>query len=164
VTVLLAVVVAALFGLGSWLLMQRRLSRIIIGVGLLGHGANLLLVTSGGPGGRAPIIVGDDAGVTYADPLPQALALTAIVITFGVTAFLLALAYRSWQITRDDLVEDDVEDSFVARLQREASEAPLADPDDTAEFPDGLEWMSAGPDEDDPLPGSVTPDETRGAP
>ncbi len=141
-TLLLALVVAVLFGLGSWLLMQRRLSRIIIGVGLLGHGANLLLVTSGGPGGRAPIIGGDDGAESYADPLPQALALTAIVITFGVTAFLLALAYRSWQITRDDLVEDDVEDDFVARLQRDVSEAPIDDLDEAEEFPDGSSWMA----------------------
>ena len=48
------------------------------------------------------------------DPLPQALALTTIVITFGVTAFLLALAYRSWLLTRDDEVEDDVADRAVA--------------------------------------------------
>jgi multicomponent Na+:H+ antiporter subunit C len=47
--------------------------------------------------------------------MPQALALTAIVISFGLTAFLLALAYRSWQLTGDDLVEDDVEDRRIAR-------------------------------------------------
>jgi multicomponent Na+:H+ antiporter subunit C len=114
VNVLLAAVVAVLFACGTWLLMQRRLTRIIIGIGLLGHGANLLLVTSGGIGGRAPIIGADEEGF-YADPLPQALALTAIVITFGVTAFLLALGFRSWQITRDDRVEDDLEDRLVAQ-------------------------------------------------
>lgn len=114
-SVLLAGVAAVLFGCGTWLLMQRRLSRIIIGVGLLGHGANLLLVTAGGPGGRAPIIGSDEVGGSFADPLPQALALTAIVITFGVTAFLLALGFRSWQLTRDDRVEDDVEDRYIAR-------------------------------------------------
>ncbi len=116
-TVLIAVVIAVLFGCGAWLLMQRRLSRIIIGVGLLGHGANLLLVTSGRSGDRIPIIGSDDVTGTYSDPLPQALALTAIVITFGVTAFLLALGFRSWQITRDDRVEDDVEDRLIARLE-----------------------------------------------
>ncbi len=131
-TVLLALVTAALFGSGTWLLMQRRLSRIIVGIGLLGHGANLLLITSG-RSGRAPII---DGGGDYADPLPQALALTAIVITFGVTAFLLALGFRSWQLTRDDRVEDDVEDRIVARRQpdhAEVDDAPAAahDPEDT---------------------------------
>lgn len=120
-TVLLALVAATLFACGSWLLMQRRLSRIIIGVGLLGHGANLLLVTAGGPPGRPPIIGADDGGA-FADPLPQALALTAIVITFGVTAFLLALGYRSWQITSDDRVEDDVEDRRIERIEADHAE------------------------------------------
>ncbi len=121
-TVLIAFTAAVLFGCGTWLLMQRRLSRIIIGVGLLGHGANLLLIVAGGPGGRAPLIGSEGSGA-FADPLPQALALTAIVITFGVTAFLLALGFRSWQITRDDEVEDDVEDHIVARIRRaEAAE------------------------------------------
>lgn len=120
-TVLIAFTAALLFACGTWLLMQRRLSRIIIGVGLLGHGANLLLIVSGGPGGRAPLI-GSEGDGPFADPMPQALALTAIVITFGVTAFLLALGFRSWQITRDDQVEDDVEDRVVAR-EREAKVA-----------------------------------------
>jgi multicomponent Na+:H+ antiporter subunit C len=121
-TILIAAVAAILFACGTWLLMQRRLSRIIIGVGLLGHGANLLLVTAGGPGGRAPIIDSSLSG-DYADPLPQALALTAIVITFGVTAFLLALGYRSWQLTGDDQVEDDIEDRMVERLEADHAES-----------------------------------------
>jgi multicomponent Na+:H+ antiporter subunit C len=125
-TVLLALVVGVLFACGSWLLMQRRLSRIIIGIGLLGHGANLLLVTAGGGPGRAPILE-DGIPVDVADPLPQALALTAIVITFGVTAFLLSLGFRSWQLTRDDRVEDDVEDRLIARREADARES---DPDD----------------------------------
>ena len=61
--------------------------------------------------------LGDAEG--FSDPLPQALALTSIVITFGVTAFLFALGYRSWHITHDDVVEDDVEDRFVARRRRD---------------------------------------------
>ncbi len=134
-TVLLAALAAFLFACGTWLLMQRRLSRIIIGVGLLGHGANLLLVTAGVGGRRAPLIGSDEQGGAYADPLPQALALTAIVITFGVTAFLLALGYRSWQITRDDAVEDDVEDRVVAR--QEAIEAATKSSDDDSSWEGG---------------------------
>ncbi len=52
------------------------------------------------------------------DPLPQALTLTAIVITFAVSAFLLALIYRSWQLGQADTVEDDAEDIAVARARR----------------------------------------------
>ena len=59
-TIAIAITAAVLFATGSWLLMQRRLTRIIIGIGLLGHGANLLLVSSGGRSGRAPIISADD--------------------------------------------------------------------------------------------------------
>jgi multicomponent Na+:H+ antiporter subunit C len=117
-SLLLAFGVAALFACGTFLLLQRRLSRIIIGIGLLGHGANLLLVTSGGPGG-APPIIGTSDGKKFADPLPHALALTAIVITFGITALLLALGYRAWQLTNDDEVEDDLEDRAVARQELE---------------------------------------------
>jgi multicomponent Na+:H+ antiporter subunit C len=124
VTVLVALAAAVLFSCGTWLLLQRRLSRIIIGIGLLGHGANLLLVTSGGGRGLPPIIGAGDPS-DFSDPLPQAMALTAIVITFGVTVFLLAMGYRSWQLTGDDEVEDDVEDRLVARVER--ADRELAD-------------------------------------
>ena len=129
-TVLLALVAGILFGCGTWLLLQRRLSRIIIGIGLLGHAVNLLLVTAGGVGGKPPIIDGQTLVDEYSDPLPQALALTAIVITFGVTAFLLALGYRSWQITGDDRVEDDVEDRLITR--REEAEQEDADAEEVS--------------------------------
>jgi len=116
-SVLLAFAAAFLFASGTFLLMQRRLSRILIGVGLVGHGSNILLLTSGGGRGIAPVIGTADPS-EFADPLPQALALTSIVITFGVTAFLLALGYRSWRITHDDVVEDDIEDRYIARRQQ----------------------------------------------
>ena len=129
-SIVLALVTATLFACGSWLLMQRRLTRIIIGIGLLGHGANLLLITAGGPAGRPPLI-GADPVSSLSDPLPQALALTAIVITFGVTAFLLALGYRSWQITTDDAVETAIEDTMVARRAADGPEGPVDDGEPT---------------------------------
>jgi multicomponent Na+:H+ antiporter subunit C len=119
VSVLLAFTAAVLFGLGMWLLLQRRLTRIVIGLGLIGHGTNILLLTSGGGGGLPPVI-GKGDKEDFADPLPQALALTAIVITFGVTAFLLAMAYRSWQLTHDDVVADDLEDRLIAASRRDS--------------------------------------------
>lgn len=127
-SVLLALTASVLFGLGTWLLLQRRLTRIVIGLGLIGHGTNILLLTSGGGGGLPPVIgTGDED--EFADPLPQALALTAIVITFGVTAFLLAMAYRSWQLTHDDVVADDYEDRSVERRrgQDELDDVEAAD-------------------------------------
>ena len=119
-SVVLAAAAAITFACGTWLLLQRRLSRIILGIGLLGHGANLLLLISADGRGDPPIIGGDQEAFT--DPLPQALTLTAIVITFGVTAFLLALGYRSWRLTHDDEVEDDIEDRLVARHLEDDSE------------------------------------------
>ncbi len=125
-SLVLAVSTAALFSLGTWLLLQRSLTRIIIGLGLLGHGANLLLLLSGQERGVAPFIGGIGRS-RPADPMPQALALTAIVISFGVSAFLLALAYRSWQLTGDDLVEDDVEDRRIAREGEDAVDEEVVD-------------------------------------
>jgi multicomponent Na+:H+ antiporter subunit C len=97
------------------MLLQRRLSRIIIGVGLLGHGVNVVLLHSGGGSGAVPIL-GVGKG-TLADPLPQALVLTAIVISFAITAFLLAMAYRAWKFSADDEVDDDLEDTAIATMR-----------------------------------------------
>jgi multicomponent Na+:H+ antiporter subunit C len=112
-SVILAFAAATLFGVGTYLVLQRKLSRIIIGLGLLTHGANVLLMTSG-TAGDEPLIGVADADI-IADPLPHALALTAIVITFGVSALLLAMAFRSWILRGDDEVENDVADALVAR-------------------------------------------------
>jgi multicomponent Na+:H+ antiporter subunit C len=112
VTVLFAAAAATLFALGTYLVLQRKLSRVIIGLGLLTHGANILLITSGRRGD--PPVIGEGKASGFSDPVPQAFALTAIVITFAVTMFLLALAYRSWLLTRDDEVEDDVGDRAIA--------------------------------------------------
>ena len=112
-TVLLVVTAGILCACGTYLVLGRQLSRIIIGIALIGHGVNIVLVLSGGDGGNPAFAGGDQAA--FADPLPQALVLTAIVITFGVIAFLLSLAFRSWRVTADDEVEDDVEDRRIAR-------------------------------------------------
>jgi multicomponent Na+:H+ antiporter subunit C len=117
VTLLLVLTAGILCACGTYLVLGRQLSRVIIGIGLLGHGVNILLLLSGGNGGD-PAFAGGDRS-RFADPLPQALVLTAIVITFGIIAFLLALAYRSWQTTEDDEVEDDVEDRRIAREAHE---------------------------------------------
>lgn len=115
----LALVVGALYAVGFYLLLQRSLIRVLFGIVVLGHGANLLLQLAGGPPGRAPI-VGTAAPEAMTDPLPQAMALTAIVITFALTTFLLALSYRSWILVGHDEVQDDVEDRRVARSHHPA--------------------------------------------
>lgn len=113
-SVVLVVLVGVLFATGVYLLLERSLTRVLIGVTLLGNGANLLLLVAGGAAGGPPII---DTGPEdqMADPLPQAFVLTAIVITLGLSAFLLAMAYRAWQLTGHDEVQDDLEDRRIAR-------------------------------------------------
>lgn len=113
--VTLVLVIVVLFTAGTYLLLERSLSRVLIGVVLLGNGTNLLLLVAGGAAGRPPIIGTADPS-EMSDPLPEAMILTAIVITLGMTAFLLAMAYRSWQLHRHDEVQDDVEDRRIARL------------------------------------------------
>jgi multicomponent Na+:H+ antiporter subunit C len=106
------VLIAVLFAVGSYLLMERSLTRIALGVGVIGNGVNVLIIASGSDSGEAPII-GREGVLT--DPLPQALVLTAIVIGFALLTFLMTLAWRNWTITGNDEVEDDVEDLIVAR-------------------------------------------------
>lgn len=110
----LLVAVAVLVASGVYLLLERSLSRVVVGAILVGNGVNLLILVAGGAAGSPPI-VGSSDGAT-SDPLPQAMVLTAIVITLGLTAFLLAMAYRSWQLERHDEVQDDVEDRRIALL------------------------------------------------
>lgn len=127
-TYLMAGLIGVLFATGAYLLMQRTLTRIIIGLGLITHAANLMLLAGGGRSGPSAFI-GDDTGVPagVVDPLPQAMALTAIVIAFTVTAFLLALAYRSYVLVRDDLVQDDPEDARILRGPDTAALPPKAE-------------------------------------
>lgn len=107
------VLVAVLAGAGTYLVMHRTLTRIILGLAMLGNAVNLLILTSGSSPGDAPVVgTGDEAA--FADPVPQALVLTAIVIGFGVLSFLLSMAYRSWTIDGNDEVEDDIADRRLA--------------------------------------------------
>jgi len=126
VTASLALIFAAavLIGCGVYLILERSLTRVMIGLLMLGNGVNVLFLISSGPAGRAPIVGGADES-DMSDPLPQALVLTAIVISLGTVAFVLAMAYRSWQLTGHDDVQDDVEDRAIRRLAAadEASES-----------------------------------------
>lgn len=103
---------AVLIATGVTLLLERSLVRVLAGVIVLGNGVNLLIVTAGGDAGSPPLL-GRFEPARMADPLPQAMVLTAIVITLGVTAFLLAMVHRSWQLTGSDEVQDDTEDRRV---------------------------------------------------
>lgn len=96
----LALIVGALFTAGTYMILRRNIVKMIIGISLLGHGANLLIFAAGGLTHSLPPLVPEESlrpGIDTADPLPQALVLTAIVIGFGITAFSLVLFQRAYQ-------------------------------------------------------------------
>lgn len=125
-TVVLPVLVAGLYAAGVYLLTDRSLTRVLLGFLLLGNGTNVLLLSAAGAPGRAPF-VGSSDPEGFSDPLPQALILTAIVITFGVSAFLLAVIHRSWRLVQREVVEADEEDVAVAARRPAYTDALDAD-------------------------------------
>jgi multicomponent Na+:H+ antiporter subunit C len=141
--IVLLALVGVLFTAGVYLLLERSLTRVLLGILVLGNGVNVLVIVAGGRAGAAPLVGRAPEGA-MSDALVQALVLTAIVITLGVTAFLLALIHRSWVLEREDDLAEDTEDRSVRRrLARGAQddEAELdttgcestadTDPDDT---------------------------------
>jgi multicomponent Na+:H+ antiporter subunit C len=97
VELLLAVAAGALYATGLYLMLRRRLAQLIIGLALVSHGSNVLIFTAAGlTRGRPPLSPegAATAAAGFADPVPQSLILTAIVIGFGVLAFALVLAHR----------------------------------------------------------------------
>jgi multicomponent Na+:H+ antiporter subunit C len=138
---LLVVVVGVLFAAGVTLLLERNLTRVILGITMVSNGVNLLILLGGAYGG--PPIVGVTPEPAMSDPLTQAMILTAIVITLGMTAFLLAMAYRSWLLNGHDDVQDDVEDRRI-RERAERDQGPADD--------DGGDAESLAPDR--PLEGA----------
>ena len=109
---LLALGIGVLFGCGTWLLLRARTFDTVLGLTLLSYGVNLFLFASGRlVTGSPPIVVkavkGAAAAAPVADPLPQALVLTAIVISFAMTALLLAIALRARDETGTDHVDGE---------------------------------------------------------
>jgi multicomponent Na+:H+ antiporter subunit C len=87
-----ALLVGLLVAAGVFLLLRRGLLRVVLGFVLLGHAVNVLLVSAGGMQRRGVPLLGEADADRAADPLPQAFVLTAVVITFGITVYMLALA------------------------------------------------------------------------
>lgn len=116
---------------GVYLMLERTLTRIIMGFVLTGNGVNLLFIIAAGEPGRAPF-QGTAEPEEMSDPLPFAMVLTAIVIAMGMASLGMALAYRAWQLFGHDEVPDDVEDrrvlrrSLVRREHADAHDAPAA--------------------------------------
>ncbi|TSD99415.1 Na(+)/H(+) antiporter subunit C [Skermania sp. ID1734] len=122
----LLVLIGILVAGGVYLMLERTVTKMLLGMMLFGNGVNLLILTVGGPDGAPPLVGRSSLHERMADPLAQAMILTAIVITMGIAAFVLALAYRSFMLTTKDRVENDPEDVKVLRRTSRA-EAPDQD-------------------------------------
>ncbi len=102
---LMAFVVGGLYAAAIYLLLRRSLAKLIIGLILLSNGANLLIFTAAGLSRGAPPLIPEGLqtpDAVVADPLPQALVLTAIVISFGVLAFAVVLIHRAYEVVKSD--------------------------------------------------------------
>lgn len=137
----LALLVGILFATGTYMILRRGQIKLILGLALLGHGVNLLLFNAGVlTRGQPPVILNKKAyaeiiaSSNFADPLPQALILTAVVISFGITAFIVVLVDRRDALTGSDVVPGELaryisaSDPFAStttmhdELQRDAAE------------------------------------------
>lgn len=132
----LLVVMGVLYAVGLYLLLERSLTRVLLGLMLLTNATNLLILHTGGVPGFAPLYDPGLAGSEYSDPLPQALILTAIVISLATTGFILSLIYRSWTLARRDEIQNDLEDRRVAQQSAYDAEEDDAMPQDPSEFSD----------------------------
>lgn len=136
----LLVVVAVLVATGAYLLMERSLVRMLLGLLLAGNGINLMILVISGGMGNPPILGrNSESRPADADSLAQAMVLTAIVITMGVAAFVLSMVYRLFVLNRDDDdVDDDTEDvkiltsSLQTAPDRDRSDDPVTGADTTA--------------------------------
>jgi multicomponent Na+:H+ antiporter subunit C len=144
------ILIGGLTSCGVYLLLERNLTRMLLGLLLIGNALNLLILTVGGPSGNPPIRGRTSAGeTTTADPLAQGMILTAIVISMGIAAFVLALTYRSFRLTTAEDVANDIEDTRVSQMSD--AEAAAMEADD--EVPKIAHPDTDEPDELDALPG-----------
>jgi multicomponent Na+:H+ antiporter subunit C len=137
VTVYSALVVAVVFASGTFLLLQRDLTRVVVGIILVSNSAVLFIISAGLTRGVAPILPLEGEGA--ADPLVQAMALTALIIGFGVAALLLAMVYRLY--TTHGTV--DLEEIAAAEM-REAEALERIDDPEREEVPEGRQDPEAG--------------------
>ncbi|CAM2828416.1 Na(+)/H(+) antiporter subunit C [Skermania piniformis] len=153
----LLILVGMLLAVGVYLILERSIITMLLGIIACGNGVNLLIIAVGGRAGAPPIVGRGAEPAQMADPLAQAMILTAIVITMGLSAFVLALAYRSYTLTGRDGVDDDPEDVRVA-TQWSRADAPDQDLSDDpvtgAPSPEGDAFDAQG----NPLPLDELPD------
>jgi multicomponent Na+:H+ antiporter subunit C len=141
------VLIGGLISAGVYLLLERNLTRMLLGLLLIGNAINLLILTVGGPSGNPPVRGRTSNGeTTTADPLAQGMILTAIVITMGIAAFVLALTYRSYRLNTAEEVSDDTEDTRVSQMTAKDASAldedrPHPEPARDTDLPDELDAL-----------------------
>ena len=141
------ILIGGLTSAGVYLLLERNMTRMLLGLLLIGNAINLLILTVGSPSGNPPIRGRTSNGdTTTADPLAQGMILTAIVISMGIAAFVLALTYRSYRLNTAEEVSDDPEDTRVSRLSGKEAGAldedhPHAEPARDTDLPDELDAL-----------------------
>jgi multicomponent Na+:H+ antiporter subunit C len=130
-SVVLAIVIGGLYAAALYLLLRRNLAQVILGLAMLTNATNLLIFTVAGLVRARPPLMGPDEyqpAPPFADPVPQALILTAIVIGFGVLAFALVLAYRAFQVVGSDDLDDMITtDMLPSDSQTSPEETPRPD-------------------------------------
>lgn len=132
---IISLVISLIFGAGAFLLLQRDLFRVVIGIVLISNAANLFIIASGLSRGEPPIYPLPD-GSPVSDPLVQAMTLTAIVISFSVAVLLLSLVYRLYTSHRTVDLEDisEMEVREAEALERESDpereEEPASGPEE----------------------------------
>lgn len=140
------ILIGVLTSAGVYLLLERNLTRMLLGLLLISNAINLLILSAGGPPGNPPVR-GRTSGTetATADPLAQAMILTAIVITMGVAAFVLALTYRSYRINTIEEVSNDPEDIRVSQLSGkeddDIEERLMPDASRDTDLPDELDAL-----------------------
>ncbi|MFC7403393.1 Na(+)/H(+) antiporter subunit C [Citricoccus sp. GCM10030269] len=127
VNVVMLLTTGVMYAGGVYLLLERTLTRVLFGMILIMNATNLLILVMAGAPGQAPLVEDGVSPSDYTDPLPQAMILTSIVISFAVIAFMVGMIYRSWKVGRRDEVLVDTEDVKVA-------ERPAFDAEEDAEL------------------------------
>ncbi|ANP73793.1 sodium:proton antiporter [Cryobacterium arcticum] len=144
----LVIVMAAMYAAGIYIMLERSLTRVLIGFLLVGNATNLLIFIMSGRPGSSPIVTGTSLDDTMVDPLPQVLMLTAIVINFGITALLLALIYRSWWLAQLGDEGDTLTDEHAAETSEDSEITFRSSTDDEAAVQASLDASEDGSDDD----------------
>jgi multicomponent Na+:H+ antiporter subunit C len=144
--------IGGLTSTGVYLLLERNLTRMLLGLLLIGNAVNLLILVISGSAGNPPVHGRSSHGQEgVADPLAQAMVLTSIVITMGIAAFVLALIYRAYRLTTTEDVGNDPEDTRLVQLS--STDTPAVDedrptPKPGGSAPDAAAELDALPDDD----------------